>query len=90
VPNLTAIGCLTIGAPPGPAGSALDLMEAGRATEEEIVLALMDQRTFRRADFTETHTGEVRARPPLSHELVTTLAPSFATVWDPPPSRWRK
>jgi hypothetical protein len=50
-------------------------MEAGRASVEETVLPRIDQRTFRKADFTETPTGEVRVRPPLSHELVTTLAP---------------
>jgi hypothetical protein len=50
-------------------------MEAGRAAVEETVLALIDQRSFRKADFAETQTGDVRVRPPLSHELVITLAP---------------
>jgi CRISPR-associated endonuclease Cas1 len=79
------VSCLALGLDPsmgmahatrqGRPSLALDLMEAGRVVVEETVLALIDRRTFRKADFTETQTGEVRVRPPLSHELVATLAP---------------
>jgi hypothetical protein len=45
------------------------------AAVEETVLGLIDQRTFRKADFAETLTVEVRVRPPLSHELVIIVGP---------------
>jgi CRISPR-associated protein Cas1 len=48
---------------------ALDLMEPVRPQVEGIVLAMLDERTFRKADFSEDAEGHVRVRAPLTHEL---------------------
>ena len=48
---------------------ALDLMEPVRPQVEGIVLAMLDERTFRKADFSEDSEGHVRVRAPLTHEL---------------------
>jgi hypothetical protein len=50
-------------------------MEVLRGRVEECVLSLIRERTFRKANFFETPEGEVRLRPPLSHELAEVLVP---------------
>ena len=53
---------------------ALDLMEPVRPEVEAFVLAMLDGRTFRKAEFTENEEGHVRLRAPLTHELAATLS----------------
>ena len=52
---------------------ALDLIEPVRPEVEGYVLDLLAERTFRKAELTETDEGHVRLRPPLTHELAETL-----------------
>lgn len=57
----------------GRASMALDLMEPVRPEVEAFVLDMMERRTFRKSDFTETSEGHVRMLAPLTHELAETL-----------------
>ena len=50
----------------------LDLMEAIRPKVDLFVLGLLENRTFRAADFTETREGVCRLLPPLTHTLAET------------------
>jgi hypothetical protein len=52
---------------------ALDIMEPVRPEAEAFVLDMLEGRTFRKAEFTETEHGHVRLRAPLTHELAETL-----------------
>jgi len=52
---------------------ALDLMEPVRPEAEAFVLDMLEGRTFRKAEFTETEDGHVRLRAPLTHELAETM-----------------
>jgi hypothetical protein len=79
------IACLSLGLDPsmglthavrqGRPAASLDLMEAVRGVVEETILTLIRDRTLRKAWFFETPEGEVRLRPPLSHELAEVLLP---------------
>lgn len=48
---------------------ALDIMEPVRPKVEGYVLDLLTTRTFRKAELVEALDGQVRLRPPLTHEL---------------------
>jgi hypothetical protein len=52
---------------------ALDLLEPVRPEVEGFVLDMLEARTFRKAEFTETEDGHVRLRAPLTHELAETM-----------------
>ena len=52
---------------------ALDIMEPVRPEAESFVLDMLEGRTFRKAEFTETEDGHVRLRAPLTHELAETM-----------------
>jgi CRISPR-associated endonuclease Cas1 len=52
---------------------ALDLMEPVRPEVDTFVLDLVERRTFRKAEFTETADGHVRLLAPLTHELAETM-----------------
>jgi CRISPR-associated endonuclease Cas1 len=52
---------------------ALDLMEPVRPEVDAFVLDLVERRTFRKAEFTETSDGHVRLLAPLTHELAETM-----------------
>jgi len=52
---------------------ALDIMEPVRPMVEECVLDLAVQRSFRKADFTETSDGNCRLLAPLTHELASMM-----------------
>ncbi len=52
---------------------ALDLMEPVRPQVEAFVLDLLEQRTFRKVEFTETPDGHCRLKTPLTHELAETM-----------------
>jgi CRISPR-associated endonuclease Cas1 len=52
---------------------ALDLIEPVRPSVDGFVLDLLAQRTFRKAEFTETPDGHCRIKAPLTHELAETL-----------------
>ncbi len=52
---------------------ALDIMEPVRPEAEGFVLDMLEGRTFRKAEFTETEDGNVRLRAPLTHELAETM-----------------
>ena len=79
------VACLALGLDPamgqahalrqGRPAASLDLMEAVRGVVEECVLTLINDRTLRKAWFFETTDGEIRLRPPLSHELAEVLLP---------------
>jgi CRISPR-associated endonuclease Cas1 len=81
----STIACLALGLDPamglahavrqGRPSASLDLMEAVRGVVEECVLTLIRDRTLRKAWFFETAEGEVRLRPPLSHELAEVVLP---------------
>jgi CRISPR-associated protein Cas1 len=58
---------------------ALDLLEPIRPAIEGCVLDLLADRTFRRADFTETTDGHVRLLAPLTHQLAETM-PQWARL----------
>jgi CRISPR-associated protein Cas1 len=61
----------------------LDLIEAARGLVEETVWQLSVSRVFRRADFAELGSGEIRVLAPLSHELARALLPSLRDVLAP-------
>jgi CRISPR-associated endonuclease Cas1 len=87
------IACLALGIDPamglahanrqGRPAAALDVMEAGRGVVEESVVQLMRQRTFRKAAFVESRSGEVRLAAPLSHELAQVLSPVLRETLGP-------
>jgi CRISPR-associated endonuclease Cas1 len=52
---------------------ALDLMEPVRPDVDAFVLDMVERRTFRKAEFTETSDGHVRLLAPLTHELAETM-----------------
>jgi CRISPR-associated endonuclease Cas1 len=52
---------------------ALDLMEPVRPEVDAFVLDMVERRTFRKAEFTETSDGHVRLLAPLTHELAETM-----------------
>ncbi|MGA3354878.1 MAG: CRISPR-associated endonuclease Cas1 [Acidimicrobiales bacterium] len=52
---------------------ALDIMEPVRPEVDAFVLDLVERRTFRKAEFTETSDGHVRLLAPLTHELAETM-----------------
>ena len=52
---------------------ALDIMEPVRPDVDGFVLDMVEQRTFRKAEFTETSDGHVRLLAPLTHELAGTM-----------------
>lgn len=53
----------------------LDLMETVRGVVEETVWQLTVTRTFRKLDFAEAHTGEIRLLTPFTHQLADALLP---------------
>jgi CRISPR-associated endonuclease Cas1 len=57
----------------GRVSMALDLMEPVRPEVEGFVLDMVEHRTFRKAEFTETSDGHVRLLAPLTHELAETM-----------------
>jgi CRISPR-associated endonuclease Cas1 len=64
---------------------ALDLMEPVRPEVDGFVLDMVERRTFRKAEFTETSDGHVRLLAPLTHELAETMpqwAKSLAPIAD--------
>lgn len=61
----------------------LDLMEAVRGVVEEAVWRLTAYRTFRKAEFSETQTGEVRLLAPFTHAFTTSLLPSLRAATAP-------
>src|ERR1039458_1662567 len=61
---------------------ALDVMEPVRPEVEGFVLDMVEQRTFRKAEFTETSDGHVRLLAPLTHELAETM-PQWAKSLGP-------
>jgi CRISPR-associated endonuclease Cas1 len=86
------IACQVVGLDPGlglihsdtrgRASLALDLMEPVRPEVDAFVLDLVELRTFRKVEFTETSDGHVRLRSPLSHELAETV-PQWAKSLGP-------
>jgi CRISPR-associated endonuclease Cas1 len=52
---------------------ALDIMEPMRPEVDAFVLDMIERRTFRKAEFTETWDGHVRLLAPLTHELAETM-----------------
>jgi CRISPR-associated endonuclease Cas1 len=56
---------------------ALDVIEPVRPEVDDFVLDLLQRRTFRKVEFTETSDGHVRLRSPLTHELAETM-PTWA------------
>jgi CRISPR/Cas system-associated endonuclease Cas1 len=61
---------------------ALDIMEPVRPEVDAFVLGIIERRTFRKVEFTETSDGHVRLRSPLTHELAETL-PQWAQSLGP-------
>ncbi|MGD0985497.1 MAG: CRISPR-associated endonuclease Cas1 [Acidimicrobiales bacterium] len=61
---------------------ALDLMEPVRPEVDAFVLDMVERRTFRKAEFTETSDGHVRLLAPLTHELAETM-PQWAKSLGP-------
>ncbi len=66
----------------GRASLALDVMEPVRPGVDDFVLGLLERRTFRKVEFTETSDGHVRLRSPLTHELAETM-PKWADSLGP-------
>jgi len=52
---------------------ALDLIEPVRPQVDAFALHLLERRTFRKVEFTETADGHCRLKAPLTHELAATL-----------------
>lgn len=52
---------------------ALDIMEPVRPEVEGFVLDMIEGRTSRKAEFSETEDGHVRLRAPLTHEVAETM-----------------
>jgi CRISPR-associated endonuclease Cas1 len=61
---------------------ALDLMESARPVVDDFVLDVLERRTFRRGDFTETADGQCRILAPLTHELAE-MMPTWAKALAP-------
>jgi len=61
---------------------ALDLMEPVRPEVDGFVLDMVERRTFRKAEFTETSDGHVRLLAPLTHDLAETM-PQWAESLGP-------
>ena len=61
---------------------ALDVMEPVRPEVDAFVLDMVERRTFRKVEFTETPDGHVRLRSPLTHELAETM-PQWAKSLGP-------
>ena len=61
---------------------ALDVMEPVRPEVDAFVLDMVERRTFRKAEFTETSDGHVRLLAPLTHELAETM-PQWAKSLGP-------
>jgi len=61
---------------------ALDIMEPVRPEVDAFVLAMIERRTFRKVEFTETGDVHVRLRSPLTHELAETM-PQWAQSLGP-------
>jgi hypothetical protein len=61
---------------------ALDFMEPARPVVDTFVLDLIQRRTFRRCDFTETADGHCRILAPLTHELAE-MMPIWAEALAP-------
>jgi CRISPR-associated endonuclease Cas1 len=86
------LACHTVGLDPGLGivhadakgrqSLALDLMEPVRPEVEAFVLDMVERRTFRKAEFTETSDGHVRLLAPLTHELAGTM-PQWAKSLGP-------
>ena len=66
----------------GRASLALDVMEPVRPEVDNFVLDLLERRTFRKVEFTETPDGHVRLLAPLAHELAETM-PQWAKSLGP-------
>jgi CRISPR-associated endonuclease Cas1 len=77
------LACQVVGLDPGlgllhtdtrsRASFALDLMEPIRPEVDHYVLDLLENRTFKKADFTETADGNCRLLAPLTHDLAETM-----------------
>ena len=52
---------------------ALDLIEPVRPLVDSFALDLLEQHTFRKAEFTESSDGHCRLKAPLTHDLAETL-----------------
>ena len=52
---------------------ALDLIEPVRPQVDAFVLDLLERRTFRKVEFTETADGQCRLKAPLTHDLAETI-----------------
>jgi CRISPR-associated endonuclease Cas1 len=61
---------------------ALDVMEPVRPEVDAFVLDMVERRTFRKVEFTETPDRHVRLRSPLTHELAETM-PQWAKSLGP-------
>ncbi len=61
---------------------ALDIMEPVRPEVDAFALDMVERRTFRKAEFTETSDGHVRLLAPLTHELAETM-PKWAKSLGP-------
>jgi len=61
---------------------ALDIMEPIRPEVDAFVLDIVERRTFRKAEFTESSDGHVRLLAPLTHELAETM-PQWAKSLGP-------
>jgi CRISPR-associated endonuclease Cas1 len=67
---------------------ALDILKPVRPEAEAFVLDILESRTFRKVEFSETADGHVRLRAPLTHELAETM-PRWARSLAPFVKRWR-
>jgi CRISPR-associated endonuclease Cas1 len=61
---------------------ALDIIEPVRPAVDAHVLDLLERRTFRKAEFTETPDGHCRLKAPLTHELAESI-PQWAQAVAP-------
>jgi CRISPR-associated protein Cas1 len=61
----------------------LDLIEPARSVVETTVLDLAEHRTFRKGDFAELPTGEIRVLGPLSHDVAAGLMPRLRDTLGP-------
>jgi hypothetical protein len=64
------------------ASFALDLIEPVRPDVDRFVLDLLERRTFRKGEFTETADGHCRLLAPLTHELTASM-PTWAKALAP-------
>jgi hypothetical protein len=86
------LACQTVGLDPGLGfvhadvkgrqSLALDLMEPVRPEVDAFVLDMVEHRTFRKVEFTETSDGHVRLLARLTHELAETM-PQWAKTLGP-------